>query len=37
VGPDHSLKFDVPKDVILQARNQRCDAREELFAMKATG
>jgi aldehyde:ferredoxin oxidoreductase len=37
VGPDHSLKFDVPKDVILQARNQRFDAREELFAMKATG
>jgi aldehyde:ferredoxin oxidoreductase len=37
VGPDHSLKFDVPKDVIQQARNHRFDSREELFAMKATG
>jgi aldehyde:ferredoxin oxidoreductase len=37
VGPDHSLKFDVPKDVIMQARKHRFDSREELFAMKATG
>jgi aldehyde:ferredoxin oxidoreductase len=37
VGPDHSLKFDVPKDVIMAARKNRFDSREELFAMKATG
>ncbi|MEN8182671.1 MAG: aldehyde ferredoxin oxidoreductase C-terminal domain-containing protein [Myxococcota bacterium] len=37
VGPDHSLKFDVARDVIAQARNQRFDSRPELFATKATG
>jgi len=37
VGPDHSLVFNVPKDVILQARTQRFEPRESLFTTKAAG
>jgi aldehyde:ferredoxin oxidoreductase len=37
VGPDHALKFDVPADVIAQARKQRFEPRDELFQIKATG
>jgi aldehyde:ferredoxin oxidoreductase len=36
IGPDHSLKFDVPLDVINQSK-VRFPPREELFTMKATG
>jgi aldehyde:ferredoxin oxidoreductase len=36
VGPDHSLKFDVPTDVIAKAK-VRLPAREELFGGKAAG
>ncbi len=37
VGPDGVMKFDVPKDVIAQAKQQRFDPRDELFQLKATG
>ncbi len=36
IGPDHSMKFDVPLDVINQSK-VRFAAREELFSAKATG
>lgn len=36
IGPDHSLKFDVPLDVINQSK-VRFPAREELFTGKASG
>jgi aldehyde:ferredoxin oxidoreductase len=37
VGPNHALKFDVPRDIIEQARSQRFAPRPELFKLKATG
>jgi aldehyde:ferredoxin oxidoreductase len=37
VGPNHAMKFDVPAEVIRQARHQRFESRPELFALKATG
>ena len=37
IGPDHSLVFDVPHDVIEQAKKQRFEPRPELFELKATG
>jgi aldehyde:ferredoxin oxidoreductase len=37
VGPNHAMKFDVPREIIRQARTQRFEARPELFASKATG
>ena len=37
VGPGGAMKFDVPRDVIAQARSQRFDIREELFTTKAAG
>jgi aldehyde:ferredoxin oxidoreductase len=36
IGPDHSLKFDVPLDIINQSK-VRFPSRDELFAIKATG
>jgi aldehyde:ferredoxin oxidoreductase len=36
IGPDHSLKFDVPAEIVAAAK-QRFDARDELFATKASG
>ena len=37
VGPGGAMKFDVPREVIAQARNQRFDTREALFTTKAAG
>ena len=37
IGPDHSLKFDVPADVVAQAKAERFPEREELWTTKATG
>ena len=37
VGPGHVMKFDVPREVIEQARKQRFEARDQLFKIKATG
>ena len=36
IGPDHSMKFDVPLEIINQSK-VRFPAREELFKMKASG
>ncbi|MCZ6464044.1 MAG: aldehyde ferredoxin oxidoreductase [Proteobacteria bacterium] len=36
VGPDHSIVFDVPLDVIQQVKT-RFELRDELFAAKASG
>ena len=36
IGPDHSLKFDVPLEVVNQSK-VRFPIREELFGIKATG
>jgi aldehyde:ferredoxin oxidoreductase len=36
IGPDHSLKFDVPADIVAAAK-QRFGARDELFGTKASG
>jgi aldehyde:ferredoxin oxidoreductase len=36
IGPDHSLKFDVPLEIINQSK-VRFPVRDELFAIKATG
>jgi len=36
IGPDHSLKFDVPLEIINQSK-VRFAPREELFTMKASG
>ena len=36
IGPDHSLKFDVPLEIINQSK-VRFAPREELFATKASG
>ncbi len=36
IGPDHSMKFDVPLDVINQSK-VRFEGREELYGMKASG
>ncbi len=37
IGPDHALKFDVPAEVVAQAKDQRFPVREELWTTKATG
>jgi len=37
VGPGHVMKFDVPREIIEQARKQRFEARDQLFKIKATG
>jgi aldehyde:ferredoxin oxidoreductase len=37
VGPDHVLKFDVPADVIAQARNQRFEPSDTFWDTKAQG
>jgi aldehyde:ferredoxin oxidoreductase len=37
VGPGGAMKFDVPRDVIAQAKAQRFAPRPELFQLKATG
>ena len=37
VGPGHVMKFDVPREIIEQARKRRFEAREQLFKLKATG
>jgi aldehyde:ferredoxin oxidoreductase len=37
VGPNHAMKFDVPKEIIDAARAQRFAPRDELFKLKATG
>jgi aldehyde:ferredoxin oxidoreductase len=37
VGPGHVMKFDVPREVIEQARKQRFEPRDQLFKIKATG
>ena len=37
VGPNHMMKFDVPREIIEQARKSRFAPREELFKLKATG
>jgi aldehyde:ferredoxin oxidoreductase len=36
IGPDHSMKFDVPLEIINQSK-VRFPVRDELFAMKASG
>jgi aldehyde:ferredoxin oxidoreductase len=36
IGPDHSMKFDVPLEIINQSK-VRFPMREELFTMKASG
>ncbi len=36
MGPDHSIVFDVPLDVIQQVKT-RFEPRDELFAAKASG
>jgi aldehyde:ferredoxin oxidoreductase len=36
IGPDHSMKFDVPLEIINQSK-VRFAPREELFTMKASG
>ena len=37
VGPGHAMKFDVPPDVIAQAKRQRFAPRDSLWTTKATG
>jgi aldehyde:ferredoxin oxidoreductase len=37
VGPGGVMKFDVPREIIRQAKQQRFAPREELFKSKATG
>ncbi len=37
VGPDNSMVFNVPKDVIDQAKQQRFEPRDELYTTKAAG
>ena len=37
IGPNHALVFDVPHDVIEQAKKRRFEPRPELYELKATG
>lgn len=37
VGPNKTMVFDVPAEIVQQARRQRFATRPELFAIKATG
>ena len=37
VGPNRVMKFDVPADIIAQAKARRFEPREELYTSKATG
>jgi aldehyde:ferredoxin oxidoreductase len=37
VGPNKVMKFDVPAEIIAQAKSRRFDPRPELFTTKATG
>jgi aldehyde:ferredoxin oxidoreductase len=37
IGPEHAMKFDVPADVVAQAKTERFPARDELWTTKATG